>query len=112
MISYKDAGENAPPEVKAAISRYHEEGRNEILLYWLLGSGTPPYKVSQSDSDYRDYPKNGQKCANCEFAYSKLYRQYDEKVSEKYGPRYICSQIKDPIDPEGWCVFWKKGRLI
>lgn len=101
-LSYPDAGQNAPREVKKAIERFmsmsSEERETDILLYWLLGSGTPEYKMSKKDSGYVDRSKEPETvCTNCEYLY--------EKVGTG---EYICSQIRGKVQPEGWCKYWKK----
>ena len=100
---YSGTGDNAPPEVKKAILRWRElpkEERNaQPLLYWLLGSGTPPYKEAPQAADYTDESEvEGQTCANCEFAYLKIANK-----------KFICSQISGHIKPKGWCKRWKQG---
>jgi len=98
---YPKAGENAPEEVKEVINEKLEEGLPDDLplLYAILGSGTPPYKMSKNDSSYTDEAQGKDKCSNCEFAYKKVVRD-----------RYICSQIRGPIKPEGWCRLWTPPR--
>lgn len=101
---YPEAGRDAPKEVKTAIDRFREmasEDRDtDILLYWLLGSGTPPYKMSKEDSDYVDKSSGEQKCSNCEYLY------------EKYATgEHICSQIRGKVEPEGWCNLWEEVSM-
>jgi len=89
------------PEVEAAIKRFRalpeEQKAKTPLLYWLLGAGTPPYKMSKEDSKYSDIsPHADRVCANCEFQYIKTANGH-----------YICSQISGRIRPEGWCKLWK-----
>lgn len=106
-MSYKDVGNNAQPEVRQAIARFKKEGKSGVLLYWLLGSGTPPYKMGKGDAKYTDKANGKDKCVNCEFAYSKSYREAKNLKS-----RHICSQISGPIALEGWCRLYKKGKLL
>lgn len=94
------------PEVKEAVERFREMNPEErdtnILLYWLLGSGTPPYKMSQEDAQYSDNTgTQEQACANCEFLYQKVTTG-----------EYICSQIRGKVRPEGWCNQWKLADSI
>lgn len=103
-FDYTDAGTDAPEEIKKVIEEFHSlpdsVKKNKPLLYYILGSGTPPYKMSRKDSEYTDQAKNPETtCANCEYAYQKV-------ISEKY----ICSQIRDEIQPPGWCNQWVKGK--
>lgn len=97
---YPKAGpEKAHPGVQKAVEEWRNlpaEKQKEIpLLYWLLGTGTPAYKMSKQDSDYQDEPKGDQKCLNCEFIYHKLAND-----------SYICSQIRGHVEVDGWCRLW------
>jgi len=103
-FSYDDAGRNAPAEVQQAIKEFHnlpeEVKKNTPLLYYILGSGTPPYKMSREDSEYTDQSSDpSTTCGNCEFAYQKVINK-----------KFICSQIRDHIQPAGWCNQWVKGK--
>lgn len=98
---YSDTGKNAPYEVQTAIRRWKdlppEKREKQPLLYWLLGSGTPEYKMSKGESDYTDRSEvEGQACGNCEFAYLKIANK-----------KFICSQIRGHISPKGWCRLWE-----
>jgi hypothetical protein len=91
--------------VQQAIDLFHrltvaqKQERNEILLYWLLGTGTPEFKHDRTDSRYTGRSAvQGQTCGNCRFAY--------KAVTED---RYICSQIRGDVKPPGWCRFWLGG---
>lgn len=102
MYEYQDAGERAPYEVQRAIDRFHMHAPDHVkenvpLLYWLLGSGTPPYKMTREESDYVDVsPVPTQQCANCVFAYQHVT-----------SGNFICSQIRGRISPPGWCRLWR-----
>jgi len=95
--NYPRAAENAPADVKSLVDAILAGGLPEDLplLYAILGSGTPPYKMSREDSEYQSEPSGNQMCANCEYAYKKVVRD-----------RYICSQIRGPIELDGWCRLW------
>ena len=98
---YPEAGRHAPAFVAAAVAEFHRlplHVRQTVpLLYWLLGDGTPPYKMSAPDSDYRPQtPIPGQVCGNCRFAYQQVI-----------SGRFICSQIRPDIRPEAWCRLWR-----
>ena len=97
---YKEAYDKAPAEVKAAIERFMRKPKafrdNKPLLYFILGSGTPPYKMSKKDSLYVDKTTKAQKCSNCVFTYIKYV---DDKP--------ICSQIRGTIKLGGWCKLWQ-----
>lgn len=108
--SYPEAGKNAPSEVKEAVERLKnsEEAYETPLLYLILGSGTPPYKMSKEDSSYTD--KSGseeQTCGNCQFAYTKSYT-----LMEGQEPFHICSKIRGEIKLPGWCRHWMKGVAL
>ena len=89
----------AQPEVQAAVARFRQlpvvQRENNVLLYWLLGDGTPPYKMGQVDAEYGIPRVRGQRCGNCEFAFQHVGTG-----------EYICSQIRDSIRPERWCRLW------
>ncbi len=99
---YPEAGTSRTPRlVRRAITQYRrlpkEKRAKQPLLYWLLGSGTPPYKMSKQDSNYTDGSvKESQNCGNCKFAY--------QNVKSK---KYICSQVSGGIAPKDWCKLWK-----
>lgn len=69
------------------------------FLYSLLGSGTPPTKMSREDSSYQLKPVGKQRCENCSSAYSQV-------VSGEL----ICSQISGTIEPQAWCALWNLDR--
>lgn len=100
---YPKAGSKALPEVQRLIDKLRAKGLDDDtpLLYALLGSGTPPYKMSKDDSDYMDESDGEQNCANCEYAYKKVVRD-----------RYICSQIRGGIKPEAWCRLWRPPKEV
>lgn len=108
-FEYKSVEQEADPqpEVQEAIERFREmdpEDRNtNVLLYWLIGkSGTPPYKMSREDAQYSDDGGTQETaCANCEFLYQKTT-----------SGKYICSQIRGEVRPEGWCNRWKLADTI
>lgn len=100
---YPHAGKNAPLPVQTAIAMFRKmplEDRSKLpLLYWLLGSGTPEYKVDQSDARYTgSSPYPNARCANCEFFYYKPTAK-----------AYICSWIEGDVKPAGWCQYWRKA---
>ena len=99
-FSYPDAGDNAPPEVKAAIARFRRlpvtQRRHRPLLYWLLGEGTPAFKMSKQDSNYQDPAPGKKRCGNCEFAYKKVVRE-----------QFVCSQVEGDIAASATCRLWE-----
>lgn len=99
---YENAGYNANPFVKRAINEFRnlpiEIRRKKPLLYWLLGSGTPPYKMSKKDSNYIGRTVKGQNCGNCRFT----FRRYVNN-------ELICSQIQGNVKLDHWCRLWVSG---
>jgi len=95
---YPDAGSmEAQPEVREAVQRFRQTVPEEVaeedaLLYWLLGTGTPDYKMSKEDSEYQSAPSGGEQCGNCEYLYA----------SNESG-NLICSKIRGPVEWSGWC---------
>ena len=92
----------AQPEVVEAVERFRSlpaEQRNRMpLLYWLLGAGTPVYKMDKEASAYGPTPpgRKGEICGNCRFAYARVLNG-----------QLICSQIEGDIAWKAWCRFWK-----
>jgi hypothetical protein len=70
------------------------------LLYFLLGSGTPPFKMSKEDSAYQGRQVGKQRCDNCSSAYQNV-------VSGDF----ICSQVEGAIVPKAWCRLWNTDRF-
>jgi hypothetical protein len=97
---YKEAYESAPEETRKSIQAFMSKPKafrdKKPLLYYVLGSGTPPYKMSKKDSLYVDNSTKRQKCSNCIFTYIKYV---DNKP--------ICSQIRGTIKLGGWCKLWR-----
>lgn len=101
---YEDTGANAPKGVQVEIEKWKrlpdEEKAAKPLLYHLLGSGTPPYKMDPAEADYKEKSEvKGEACGNCEFTYLK--------ISNK---KFICSQISGHITPAAWCRLWKPQK--
>lgn len=104
--SIVDSKSQPQPEVKKAVERFRDMDADErdtnILLYWLLGSGTPPYKMSKQDSEYSHGAGTQEEaCANCAFLYQKVTTG-----------EYVCSQIRGKVVPGGWCNQWKAAEYI
>ena len=102
---YPKAGLNANPLVKKAINQFrslpNELKSQKPLLYWLLGSGTPPYKMSKKDSHYQGKPFRGQNCGNCRFTFMRLVNK-----------ELICSQIAGNVELDHWCKLWMSGDSV
>jgi hypothetical protein len=97
---YPDAGRNAQPEVREALKRWKDLPRDEKittpLWSWLLGDGTPVYKLPGAAVEYTSKSEfAGRTCGNCRFAYQKVATG-----------KNICSVIRGPIDLAGWCQLW------
>lgn len=100
MNEYPNAGAHAQPEVRAAVERFRQlpaEQRAQMpLLYWLLGSGTPPYKSTPEDARYVQLSVvQGEQCGNCRHAWQSV----------PTGNR-ICAMIQGSIEPQAWCRYW------
>lgn len=97
--TYPKAGEKAPSLVKLAVDYFRRmpaaQRAKKPLLYWLLGSSTPDYKMSKKDSLYSNKSNGTQKCSNCIFAYTSVKNKNN-----------ICSQIAGDIKLGGWCRLW------
>lgn len=68
-------------------------------LYALLGSGTPPLKMSREDAAYQTRPVGKQRCEVCSSAYQNL-------VTEDM----ICSQVDGEIGKNAWCRLFNLDR--
>lgn len=89
------------PEVQQAVMRFlasPDAFRDQnVLLYWLLGNGTPGFKMSKPDSDYVLISRvRGERCSNCVYTFQNIVTK-----------RYICSKIRGQIVPPGWCRLWE-----
>ena len=91
--------QDTPEEVINWLYRLDEEydasEEDEALLYQLLGSGTPEWKMSKEDADYKSSPEGNAYCGNCEYAY------YSNQSGE-----FICSKVRGKVEWEGWCRLW------
>jgi hypothetical protein len=100
-FEYKNAGTDAPEGVQAAIEEFDrlpQRVKSELpLLYFLLGSGTPPYKMSSRDAGYVLRTVDGQNCANCSSAFQHVVTG-----------ELICDQIRGEIKPHAWCRLWNR----
>lgn len=109
--AYRDAYEEAPPETQDAIlAALERKGEDQPLLYALLGTGTPPYKMPKPAADYQQEPKEPEQdeqappdsfgtaqCGNCEFFYEGV-------------DGAICSQVRGEVKASHWCRLWKAAR--
>lgn len=105
---YKGVGTAAQLEVQKAIERFRklplEERSKTPLLFWLLGSSTPPYKAIPSDVSYFEKTIiENQTCGNCHFCW---IHAVNKSV-------VICSIVNENLLPNrslnlnGWCDRWK-----
>ena len=96
---YQEAYDKAPQETKKVIESFQNEPKElrdkKPLLYYILGAGTPPYKMSKEESKYVDKASGKQKCSNCIFTFQNTIKK-----------TYICSQIRGTIKLGGWCKLW------
>jgi len=96
---YQEAYDLASPETKKVIEAFQKEPKElrdkKPLLYYILGSGTPPYKMSKEDSKYVDKAKGRRNCGNCIFTFQNTVKK-----------TYICSQIRGTIKLGAWCKLW------
>jgi hypothetical protein len=104
-FDYPNAGINANIYVQKAITQFRklpfEEKRKKPLLYWLLGSGTSPYKMTKKGSAYMGKPYRGQNCGNCRFIFQRCVNK-----------ELICSQIQGNIELNHWCRLWVSGDTV
>ena len=100
---YENAGLNANQHIQKAIEEFRqlspEERAEKPLLYYLLGSGTPPYKMSKKDSNYIGKTIKGMNCGNCRFTFMRYVNK-----------QYICSQIEGDVKLNHWCRLWVSGN--
>tara|TARA_Y100000310_G_C20351248_1_gene654465 strand:+ start:40 stop:423 length:384 start_codon:yes stop_codon:yes gene_type:complete len=106
MHEYPKAGVpgKAQPGVVEAVEEFRElppKVQSRLpLLYWLLGDGTSPYKMSKEDAAYGPPPpeKRSEVCGNCRFAYARVING-----------QLICSQVDGQISYPAWCRLWRGG---
>ena len=101
-MDYTEALKNSPSWVQDAYDEFEklpiETQKQTPFLYFLLGKGkgTPPFKMSMKDSDYRSVSKNPNYiCGNCIFYYKNPVK--------KIG---VCSQIRGNVGYDAWCRLW------
>jgi hypothetical protein len=101
-MDYEEALKNSPIWVKKAYTEYVklplEIQKKTPFLYFLLGKGkgTPPFKMSKKDSNYKDPSTNKDFiCGNCIFYYVNPVK--------KIG---VCSQIRGNVDYDAICRLW------
>ena len=99
---YAEAKANAPEFVRKAIEEIPPENlKDRALLYQILGTGTPAYKMSKEAAEYIDKSETeDQTCGNCKSAYLRVANKH-----------YICSQMRGEIKPEAWCKVWKPYKV-
>ena len=101
-MDYKEAITNAPIWVKKAYEEFEKlplkKQQATPFLYFLLGKGkgTPPFKMSKPESNYKPVSTNPDFiCGNCVYYYWH--------VTKKRG---ICSQIRGQVNLKGICRLW------
>lgn len=103
---YPEAGARALPGVQKEIVKFREmipEERAEAgpLLYYLLGGGTPAYKMAPEDAEYEEGTPE-ENCANCRFLYQAMGH------GDKH---FICSQIRGQVRQEDRCRLWNPAEI-
>mgnify|MGYP003140310448 CR=1 FL=1 len=98
---YRKAFDNAPVEIKERILEFQqlpiEERKRLPLLWFVLNQSTAPFKMSKAVANYVDINQGSKEnCGNCMYQYLRTYNK-----------KYICSQMRGEINPQGWCKLWK-----
>lgn len=101
-MNYQEALVNSPRWIKDAWIEFNklplEVQKKTPFLYFVLGKGkgTPPFKMSKKDSNYKDPSANKDFiCGNCIFYYTNPVK--------KIG---VCSQIRGNVDYDAICRLW------
>jgi len=97
--------EGTAPEAVEFLDRMEREGydpseEDEALLYELLGTGTPEWKMSKEDADYKQEPEGSEICANCQYYYVG---------TDGEG---VCSKVRGQVYAEHWCRLWDAGDVL
>ena len=98
---YPDApADDAPEGVREAVEVWREEVPDAVkyevpLLYWLLGAGTPDYKMPKDAAGYVERPVDGMRCDNCEYYY------------EAPDGSAVCSQVRGDVEADHYCDLWE-----
>jgi len=107
-MGYEEALVNSPRWIKDAYAEFIKlpaETRKKIpFLYFVLGrgKGTPPFKMSKSESNYKDPSSNKDFiCGNCLFYYPNPVR----KIA-------VCSQIRGNVSYDAICSLWAGENSI
>jgi hypothetical protein len=102
MMDYKSALENSPIWIQKAWMEFNKLPKQTQaktpFLYFILGKGkgTPPFKISKADSNYKDPSSNKDFiCGNCIFYYVNPVK----KIA-------VCSQIRGNVDYDAICRLW------
>lgn len=101
-MDYNQALKNSPVWVEYAHAQFIklplDVQKKTPFLYFLLGKGkgTPPFKMSKEESNYKDPSLNKDFiCGNCIFYYVNLVK--------KIG---VCSQIRGNVTYDAICKLW------
>ena len=101
-MDYAEALKNSPKWIKLAWKEFNmlplKEQQKTPFLWFVLGKGkgTPPFKMSKKDSNYKDPSTNKDFiCGNCIFYYINPVK--------KIG---VCSQIRGNVDYDAICKLW------
>ena len=101
-MNYEEALKGSPVWVKQAYSEFNklpiDIQKKTPFLYFLLGKGkgTPPFKMSKSDSNYKETSSNKDFiCGNCIFYYVNPVKHIA-----------VCSQIRGNVIDDAICRLW------
>jgi hypothetical protein len=64
---------------------------------WAVRPAAAQQKASKQATQYREQPKNGQKCSDC--------LQF---IPGQQGADATCKVVEGPISPNGWCTAFVK----
>lgn len=100
---YRGAVERSPKWIRVSFKVFLQLPDRFVLntpfLYFVLGQGTPAFKMEKNTADYGLSKVNGQSCGNCIYSYKNI-------VEEKN----ICSQVRGEIHARKWCKLWSDTR--
>ena len=101
-MDYTEALKNSPIWIREAYKEFQklpiEVQKKTPFLYFVLGKGkgTPPFKMSKKDSNYKDPSSNKDFiCGNCIFYYTNPVKRIG-----------VCSQIRGNVTYDAICRLW------
>ena len=100
LEEYAGALNESPVWIKIAFKAFLQLPNKVVLnkpfLYFVLGKGTPDFKMTKYTSDYGLSKEEDHHCSNCIYSYQNVVRN-----------KFICSQIRGEIEPMKWCRLWR-----